>query len=306
MWMIIIPLVGGYIFAAKKPDWVARLPVAAISNASLILLLLVMGARLGADPQVVSKLGSIGGQALIMAVSAVFGSTLFLYLLGFLLPKTQIQGDGGVDQQTHSPAGFKLTLMLLGSVLAGFALGLTVAQGMASILTEAATWVLGLLLLGVGLDLGGASKAFAGLRQLGFTVILIPVGIMAGSILGGVLTALISGLSWQEGAAVASGFGWYSLSSVLISQIHSPLLGALAFLANVLREIIAIIITPLIARWLGPVAAIGPAGATAMDVMLPVIARGAGKEYVPLAFFAGAVLSLSVPVCVNFFLSILY
>jgi uncharacterized membrane protein YbjE (DUF340 family) len=306
MWMIIIPLVGGYIFAAKKPDWVARLPVAAISNASLILLLLVMGARLGANPQVVSKLGRIGGQALLMAVSAVIGSTFFLYLLGLLLPKAKAQGDGGDAQQAQGPAGFKLTFLLLGSVVVGFFLGLTIAKGMAPLLTEAATWVLGLLLLGVGLDLGGASQAFAGLKQLGLTVILIPAGIMAGSILGGVLTALISGLSWQEGAAVASGFGWYSLSSVLISEIHSPLLGALAFLANVLRELIAIIITPLIARLLGPVAAIGPAGATAMDVMLPVIARSTGKEYVPLAFFAGAVLSLAVPVCVNFFLSIMH
>ncbi|HCX79280.1 MAG TPA: hypothetical protein DG577_07695, partial [Firmicutes bacterium] len=187
---------------------------------------------------------------------------------------------------------------------AGFVLGLTVAKGMLPILTDAATWVLGLLLLGVGLDLGGASQVFASLRKLGLAIIFIPIGIVAGSILGGVFTALIWDLPWQEGAAVASGFGWYSLSSVLISEIHSPLLGALAFLSNVFRELIAVIITPLVARWLGPVPAVAPAGATAMDVLLPIISRGAGREYAPLAFFSGAVLSLAVPVFVNLFLSL--
>lgn len=304
MWMIIIPLVGGYILAAKKPDWAAKLPVAAISNASLILLLMVMGARLGADPQVVSQLGSLGGQALFMAAATVLGSILVLFFLGFMLPKFRVEGGEGRRQQTQGPAGIKLTLILLSAVVAGFILGLTVAKGMLPILTEASVWVLGLLLLGVGLDLGGASRVFSSLRQLGLAIIFIPIGILAGSILGGIFTALIWDLPWQEGAAVASGFGWYSLSSVLISEIHSPLLGALAFLANVFRELIAVIITPLVARWLGPVPAIAPAGATAMDVLLPIISRGAGREYAPLAFFAGGVLSLAVPVFVNLFLSL--
>ncbi|MDD2281960.1 MAG: lysine exporter LysO family protein [Eubacteriales bacterium] len=304
MWMIIIPLVGGYILAAKRPDWAAKLPVAALSNVSLILLLMVMGARLGADSQVVSQLGSLGGRALFMAGATVLGSIFVLCLLGLVLPKFRIEAEENNRQLAKGPAGYRLTLILLGAVVAGFVLGLTVAKGMLPILTEAATWVLGLLLLGVGLDLGGASQVFASLRKLGLAIIFIPIGIVAGSILGGVFTALIWDLPWQEGAAVASGFGWYSLSSVLISEIHSPLLGALAFLSNVFRELIAVIITPLVARWLGPVPAVAPAGATAMDVLLPIISRGAGREYAPLAFFTGAVLSLAVPVFVNLFLSL--
>lgn len=302
--MIIIPLVGGYILAAKRPDWAEKLPVAALSNVSLILLLMVMGARLGADSQVVSQLGSLGGRALFMAGATVLGSIFVLCLLGLALPKFRIEAEENSRQLAKGPAGYRLTLILLGAVVAGFVLGLTVAKGMLPILTDAATWVLGLLLLGVGLDLGGASQVFASLRKLGLAIIFIPIGIVAGSILGGVFTALIWDLPWQEGAAVASGFGWYSLSSVLISEIHSPLLGALAFLSNVFRELIAVIITPLVARWLGPVPAVAPAGATAMDVLLPIISRGAGREYAPLAFFSGAVLSLAVPVFVNLFLSL--
>ena len=49
-----------------------------------------------------------------------------------------------------------------------------------------------------------------------------------------------------EAAAVASGFGWYSLSGVLIAETYD-VLGALAFLANVFQKIIAIVLIPIVA-----------------------------------------------------------
>lgn len=302
MWMIIIPLVGGYILAAWKPTLVARLPVGAITNISLVLLLTVMGARIGADSQVVSRISMLGVQAFVLAWATVLGSTLILYLLQYCLGAPAAGSD---EARPEGGGGWGLTLTLLGSVLAGVLLGFfLLPESLLTLLADLTAWILGLLLLGIGLDLGGAAKAFAGLKKLGLRIILIPIGIIAGSILGAVAVALIWGkLPWNEAAAVASGFGWYSLSSVLIS-VNSPTLGAASFIANVFRELIAIIFTPLIARRMGPIPSLGAAGATAMDVMLPVIAKGAGREYVPLAFFSGAVLSLSVPVFVNLFMSL--
>ena len=304
MWMIILPLVFGYILAAWKPKLVKKLPVEAIANASLLLLLLVMGGRLGADPQVVAGLASLGGRALVFAGATTGGSLVAVFLLGRAFSSL---GAGGRSSSSPAaaPPDLGQTLVMLAAVLAGFFLGLTVARGMLPFFTQAAVWVLGLLLLGVGLELGGASRAFAPLRQMGPVVVLVPLGIILGSILGGIGAARLLGLSWQEGGATASGFGWYSLSSVLITELHSPLLGALAFLANVFRELLAVLITPLVARRLGPVAAVAPGGATAMDVLLPIITRGAGREYAPLAFFSGALLSLAVPVFVNLFLSLI-
>lgn len=72
---------------------------------------------------------------------------------------------------------------------------------------------------------------------LGFAV--VPAGMIAGKFLG---------WSMAEGAAVGAGFGWYSLSGVIISEIHSVALGTIAFLSNVIREVSAIIIIPLLAR----------------------------------------------------------
>lgn len=302
MWVILIPLAAGYAFASVKPGWAARLPVGAVANGSLVLLLLVMGASLGANRQIVDQLGVLGGQALFMAWATVVGSVLAVYLLSRVLPG--IKGAMGADnaKSRNNSVDLKQTAVLLTVVLVGFALGLTVAKGLLPLFTEAAVWLLGLLLLGVGLDLGQAGQVFSALRQLGPKIILVPLGILIGSLAGGILTALVWKLAWREGAAVASGFGWYSLSSVIIAEAHSPVLGALAFLANVFRELIAIIITPLVARRLGPLTAVAPGGATTMDVLLPVITKSAGPEYAPLAFFSGALLSMAVPLFVNIFL----
>jgi len=306
MWLIIVPLIGGYIFSARKPALAARLPVAIITNISLVLLLLVMGARIGADSEVVGQIVSLGIQAFVLAWATVIGSILVLYLLQLRLTRGLVmKGEDSPDFVSSAGGGYGLTLMLLGSVLAGILLGLLmIPESVLPTLTRLTTWILGLLLLGIGLDLGSSTKAFANLKLLGPRIVLIPLGIIAGSILGAVGVVLVWNiLAWNEAAAVASGFGWYSLSSVLISQVHSPVLGAMAFIANVFRELIAIIITPLVAKWIGPIPSMGAAGATAMDVMLPVISKGTGREYVPLAFFTGAVLSLSVAVFVNLFMS---
>ena len=76
---------------------------------------------------------------------------------------------------------------------------------------------------------------------------------------------------WQEGALagwllampvrealVASAAWWYSLAGVMISQMGHVELGALAFLVNLLRELLAFVLIPLVASHLGNIPAIAP------------------------------------------------
>lgn len=304
MWTIVIPLAVGYILSFFKPRLAALLPVGAIINVSLILLLVVMGARIGADPAVIGDIVRIGAQGFVFAMVTVVGSMIPLVPLQLWLKPAAGESPGGKEVSTRRGAAWGMTLALSGSVLVGVLVGLLLLPpSYLPLLTRLTTWLLGLLLLGIGLDLGRSTRAFRGLKAMGWRIVLIPLGIGAGSIAAAVtLAALWNIMAWNEAAAVASGFGWYSLSAVIISQVHSPLLGATAFVVNVFRELIAIVLTPLLSRH--PVAAIGPGGATTMDVLLPVIARTAGREYVPLAFFSGAALSLSVAVLVNLFLGL--
>ncbi|MGM0502429.1 MAG: lysine exporter LysO family protein, partial [Bacillota bacterium] len=133
------------------------------------------------------------------------------------------------------------------------------------------TFCLTILLLGVGIDLGSNQQVIDKLKQMGWKVLLIPLLIAVGSILGTSIVGVILDLSINESSAIGAGFGWYSLSGVILTKIHSADLGVLAFLTNVLREVFAIILIPLLASWENEIIVVAPGGATTMDTTLPLI-----------------------------------
>ncbi|HOT58944.1 MAG TPA: lysine exporter LysO family protein [Spirochaetales bacterium] len=104
-----------------------------------------------------------------------------------------------------------------------------------------------------------------------------------------------------KGLALSCGFGWYSLSGVLITSMGDELLGMTAFIANMARETLALLLIPILAHTRIPYTAIGVGGATAMDVTLPLIEKSLGVDAVPVSFASGVVLSMLVPVLVPFF-----
>ena len=101
--------------------------------------------------------------------------------------------------------------------------------------------------------------------------------------------------------AVGSGFGYYSLSSIFITEYRGAALGTVALLANIARELITLLASPLLARWFGTLAPISVGGATSMDTTLPIITRYSGKDLVTLSVFHGFVMDFSVPFLVTFF-----
>lgn len=195
-----------------------------------------------------------------------------------------------------------ILLPLALGLLAGY-LGLT-PGGYSLQAEELISWVLLFVVFAVGVDLGGRKEAVREFALLGPRALLVPLGVALGSVAGGALVGLALGLKWNEGAAIGAGFGWYSLSGVLITKLHSVRLGTLAFLSNVLRETLSMVILPWVYRYLGELAAIAPGGATTMDVTLPLIAKVAGKEAVLLAFASGFLLTLLVPILVPLLIGI--
>lgn len=100
--------------------------------------------------------------------------------------------------------------------------------------------------------------------------------------------------------------GYYSLSSILVTQLKLPTLGqqlaaelgTIALLANIFRELLALVLAPVIRRWFGPYAPVTAAGVTSVDVCLPAIGRVSGQQMIPVALFHGMMLDLSVPLLV--------
>lgn len=169
---------------------------------------------------------------------------------------------------------------------------------MISSLDNITTIALNILIVSVGIDLGRNKEVFLSLKKKGFKVLLIPASVIAGSLAGGLITGLIFNIPGNISLSISSGFGWYSLSGILLTKLCSAEVGTISFITNVFREIIALLSIPIIAKKLSHLTAIAPAGAASMDSTLPVIAEATDPETVVISFVNGAVLSSLVPILV--------
>lgn len=196
----------------------------------------------------------------------------------------------------------KIFIAVIGGMLAGrFLVPESALQYSESMITIA----LNLLLFLIGIDLGRNRQVLKDIRSHGRVLLLVPLGIVLGSLAGGALSGLLTGMPLGVSLPIASGFGWYSLSGILLSNLHGPEAGAVAFLTNIFRELLAILLIPVLAARLNHWTAIAPAGATSMDTTLPIISRATGPEIVVVAFVNGALLSSLVPVLVPFLYNLL-
>ena len=160
-----------------------------------------------------------------------------------------------------------------------------------------------LLLFFVGMDIGRNKEILNQIKSKGYKILLVPFGIALGIIVGSVLGGFALGLPINESSAIGAGFGWYSLSAIELSK-YSAETGALAFITNVCREVIALVSIPYIAKYIGKLEAIAPAGATAMDTSLPVISKSTDGNTAVISFITGVVLSSLVPILVPLLIAI--
>ena len=162
-------------------------------------------------------------------------------------------------------------------------------------------YALWLLMLLVGISIGSDRRLGEILRTLRPRVLLLPMATTVGTFAGTALVSLFLTYSVSECMAVGAGFAYYSLSSIFISQYKGAELGTIALISNIARELITLLLTPLLARHLGPLIPISCGGASTMDTTLPVITRYCGKEWIFVSIVHAMILDFSVPFWVIFF-----
>jgi len=303
--------VAGLSFAPKP-----RFVELSITSA-LWLLLFSMGFRIGNNAELVSSIGTIGLLGFTTAGLTILGSCVVVALAGKFMPALRFEKSAEPDPAAHGVfqeesdldsrgsaqsalVRLKPPAILLAVVVAGFFAGLALPQlGFnPGIITE---WMLNILLFLIGMQFRQSRIPLARLLRSP-AVIALPMATVAGSLIGGLAIAPLFGMRVSRALALSSGFGWYSLSGVLISNLGDPVLGSGAFLANMLRESMGLILIPLLGQMRVPSMAISVAGATSMDVSLPLIEQTMGPEAVPVSFISGALLSVIVPVLVPLFM----
>lgn len=161
------------------------------------------------------------------------------------------------------------------------------------------------LIFCVGISIGhNINDIRTNLRTLGARMLLLPVATILGTMAGCIaVSAMMPSRSMTDVLAVGSGFGYYSLSSIFITEYRGAELGTIALLANIFREIITLLCAPLLCKVFGPLAPISSGGATSMDTTLPIITAASGKKFAVLSVYHGFVVDFSVPFLVTLFCS---
>ncbi len=305
-YLILFFLISGILIGFKVGDDSTFLKISdTITKLGLIILLAAMGANLGSNEEIFLQLGKIGLQAFLFAIISIIFSVLFIVLFRKILKLNNFLLSGKEENIESGDNESKMSLIIFLSVITGILIGYFILEpAYYSWLDPLTNYSLAVLLFGVGVDIGASREILADLKLMGWKILAIPLLIAAGSLLGSVIIGVLLGFAVSESAAVGAGFGWYSLSGVLISKLHSAELGSLAFLANVFRELMTVILLPFVVKYFGSLAAVAPGGATTMDVTLPLIKESGGEAVVIPAFISGAVLSTLVPILVPFFLGL--
>lgn len=295
MLYIFLPLIIGYLITVKKPAVLAFINTQ--TSRLVLVILTLMGLSLAGLDNIGQNLNQILTYTFVFFSVISACNLLALPLLDKLMPTETAHGHQTLPLREMVLESMKLIVAVAGGLIVGLVTGIELGW-----VDQASEVILLLLLFLIGIQLRNSGMT---LKQilLNKKGIIIALTIIATSLPGGLIAAWLLDLPYNQGLAMASGFGWYSLAGILIGDNLGPVMGGAAFLNELLRELVALSLIPMmISRY--PSTAIGYAGATAMDFTLPVIQNCGGIRCVPIAIVSGFILSLLVPILMLFFLSL--
>lgn len=199
-----------------------------------------------------------------------------------------------------------MVILAIAALAAGILCGLTdFGSTVTGFLVENRDFILYLLMFLVGISIGMHRGILKKIREYHVKILILPAGIVAGSIAGGLVCALLTGHPVNESTAIASGLGWYSLAGITIGNLAGAQVGSIAFLSNLMREIFSFFMIPWISKHLNYYSCIAPAGATSEDTTLPMMMKYTNEETVVLSVINGVICSALVPFllsfCIHFF-----
>ena len=295
MIFIFAPLIMGYLFSISNKGGLEKLN--RYISYLVYIILSLMGLSLAALDNLGSNLQTIIDYTLTFFLLIGACNILALPLIDKLLSLKTEHSHHRLPLSSMALESLKLIAVVGGGLVVGLILPIELNW-----VDTASEQILCVLLFFIGIQLRNSGLT---LKQ----ILLNKHGIVIASVIiitswcGGLLAALWLEIPFTNGLAMASGFGWYSLSGILMGDAFGPVFGGASFMIELLRELVALVAIPiLISR--RPCTAIGYAGATAMDFTLPVIQTTGGVRCVPVAIVSGFILSLLVPVFMLFFVSV--
>lgn len=199
----------------------------------------------------------------------------------------------------------KNSLLIVGFFICGILCGLYVNLPDFLLDTAVSNYVLYGLMFFVGVSIGADKNGFSVIKKVKLKIILVPLSVITGTLAGvSIVSIFIRDIGLRECLAIGAGLGYYSLSSIFITKLAGSVLGVIALLSNIMREVTTLLLTPVFVKYFGKLAPIASGGATSMDTTLPVITKFTGVEYAVISVFNGTVLTILVPFLVTFILTV--
>ncbi|WP_180102906.1 lysine exporter LysO family protein [Acinetobacter sp. YH12126] len=281
----------GFILARRLPTWLEKIAFKLLPYFTYILLFAIaieFSETLHTIPAPLQILSS----SVLIALLTSMGAFICCYILFKLLGYKPSHGKVSMQLVTSSLINISYAFIALG-------LGYAFAEMAAhfNLKPHMSTWDLLLVFMFlIGLDL-----AYSPLDRswLNWKILLVPLGCIVGSLLGAFAAAyLLPQISLKDLIMLSQGYGFYSMTGIVVTELKNAHLGSIALMNDLFREIFAIVFMYIIG-WRYPRSAISSAGATAMDVTLPMVKQACGNDFIPHAMVSGFILSVLAPILVS-------
>ena len=198
----------------------------------------------------------------------------------------------------------KGSLIIVGFFVLGIIVGLCDVIPDSFVNSNVRYYALCCLMFCVGISIGCDTSVLKSFKEVNPRLMMLPIMTILGTLAGCAAVSILLGhRQLTDCLAIGSGFGYYSLSSIFITQYRGAELGTISLLANISREILTLLCAPLLAKYFGRLAPISVGGATTMDTTLPIITRYSGESFIIVSIFHGFCVDFSVPFLVTFFCS---
>ena len=281
----------GFVLAKKIPLGIKKIAFAILPYFSY-LLLIAIAMEFSHTLHEINQPGLILHRALMLALLTSVGSFFCCYVLFKCLGYQATQGQVSLNLLVKSLINISYAFIALG-------VGYAIAEfgSYFELQLQLSTWNLLLVFMFlIGLDL-----AYSPLDRswLNWKIFLVPIGCILGSILGAIASyLLLQTISFKDLLMLSQGYGFYSMSGIVVTELKNAELGSIALLNDLFREIFSIVLMYVIG-WRYPRSAIASAGATAMDVTLPMVKQACGNQFIPHAMLSGFILSVLAPILVS-------
>jgi len=262
----------------------------------VFIILTLIGIELSQVEGLGSQIGEIALYVTILSILTI-GTGLFSLMLFDRLKPWQAKKP--VAKSKEHRVSIRGSLAQVVCVVIGMVIGYFLPEGyLPPENTMTVLLMILILLVGIGLKGSGITLKEVLLNRRGVEMsVIFTFAVLAGGLF---FALLFSEVSWTKGLALASGFGWYSLSAIVMTEAYGAIWGSVALFNDLIREFFALIFIPVFMRK-SPSASVGLGGATSLDFTLPIIQQSGGLKVVPLAISFGFLINIVSPVLMVFF-----